>query len=176
MRNSSALKIRLMPVGELKPDPRNARTHTDRQIELIAKSVDELGFINPVIIDEAGNILVGHARHAAAKRRGMNEVPTIQVSHMSAAQKRAYIIADNKLAELAGWDFDILGEELGLLLDEDINLDLEAFGFYAFDIDQFVLGSQEETKEIRATSSAIAVKSLTSAFKNWQSAFGTDED
>ncbi|SMQ64396.1 DNA modification methylase [Altererythrobacter xiamenensis] len=147
MGNLSALKITLMPLGELTPDPRNARTHTDKQIELIAKSLDEFGFINPIIIDEAGNILVGHARHAAAKRRGMKEVPTIQVSHMSGAQKRAYIIADNRLAELAGWDFDILGEELGLLLDEDINLDLEAIGFDASEIDHIVLRSQEETEE-----------------------------
>lgn len=147
MKRPDGMKIEYRPIDSLKPDPRNARTHTDKQIELIAKSIDEFGFINPIITDDAGNILVGHARHAAAKCRGMREVPTIQVSHMSPAQKRAYIIADNKLAELAGWDFDILGEELGLLLDEDINLDIEATGFDACEIDQIIFGTADKSDD-----------------------------
>ncbi|MFY8099332.1 MAG: site-specific DNA-methyltransferase, partial [Allorhizobium sp.] len=98
------------------------------------------GFINPIIIDEAGSIMAGHARHKAAVLLGLAEVPTIRLSHMTRAQKRAYIIADNRLAEKAGWDFDILGEEIGLLLDEDIDFDLEVIGFDSAEIDQLVFG------------------------------------
>jgi DNA modification methylase len=148
MTHLDHLKIELRPIGALKPDPRNARTHTDRQFELIAKSIEEFGFINAIIIDEEGNILAGHARHAAAQRLSLKVVPTIQISHMTKAQKRAYIIADNRLAEIAGWDFDILGAELGLLLDEDINFDIEAIGFDASEIDQIVFGdSAKETED-----------------------------
>lgn len=144
MKHTDDLNIEMKPIGSLKPNPRNARTHTDRQIDLIAKSIDEFGFTNPIIIDEQGNMLAGQARHAAAMRRGMKQVPTIKLGHMSAAQKRAYILADNKLAELADWDFDILGEELGLLLDEDINFDMEVIGFDTAEIDQLVFGATDK--------------------------------
>lgn len=96
------LNIEHRPIGSLKHDSRKARTHTSKQIELVAKSIRQFGFNNPIIIDEEGSILAGHARHTAAQRLGLEEVPTIKLSHMNRAQKRAYIIADNKLAELAG--------------------------------------------------------------------------
>lgn len=146
MRCRDLLRIEQRPIGSLKPDPRNARTHTNKQVELIARSIEEFGFTNPIIVDEEGNILAGHARYAAAQRLGMADVPTILISHMTKAQKRAYIIADNKLAELAGWNFDILGEELGLLLDEDINLDIEAIGFDTSEIDRIIHGGQEQAE------------------------------
>ncbi|MFN9498078.1 MAG: site-specific DNA-methyltransferase [Sphingomonadales bacterium] len=130
----------MRPIASLKPDPRNARTHSERQIALIAKSIEEFGFINPIIVDEAGSIMAGHARHKAAVFMGLTDVPTIQLSHMIKAQKRAYIIADNRLAEKAGWDFDILGEEISLLLDEDIDFDIEVIGFDSAEIDQLVFG------------------------------------
>ena len=76
MKHTDDLNIEMKPIGSLKPNPRNARTHTDRQIDLIAKSIDEFGFTNPIIIDEQGNMLAGQARHAAAMRRGMKQVPT----------------------------------------------------------------------------------------------------
>ncbi len=144
MKHADDLNIELKPFGSLKPNPRNARTYTDRQIDLIAKSIAEFGFTNPIIIDEDDNILAGHARHAAATTLEMTQVPTIKLGHMCAAQKRAYVLADNKLAELAGWDFDILGEELGLLLDEDINCDMEVIGFDTAEIDQLVFGTTDK--------------------------------
>jgi DNA modification methylase len=134
-------KIAMLPTVALRPDPRNARTHSSRQIELVAKSITEFGFVNPVVVDEAGNILAGHARHAAARLLGLEQVPTIRLSHMTRARKRAYIIADNRLAELAGWDFALLGDEIGLLLDEDLDFDIEVIGFDAPEIDASVLGS-----------------------------------
>lgn len=136
-----SLQIEMRSIRALKPDPRNARTHSEKQIELVAKSIEEFGFINPIIIDEAGRIMAGHARHKAAVLLGLAEVPTIRLSHMTWAQKRAYIIADNRLAEKAGWDFDILGEEIGLLLEEDIDFDLEVIGFDIVEIDQLVFGA-----------------------------------
>jgi hypothetical protein len=128
------------PIGSLKPNPRNARTHSEKQIRLLASAISEFGFNNPIIVDEEDNILAGNGRHAAAVSLGLAEIPTVQITHMTKAQKRAYILADNKLAELAGWDFEILGEELGLLLDEDINLDIGLTGFDGEEIDRLVFG------------------------------------
>jgi DNA modification methylase len=140
MKHFDHLKIELKRLDQLKPDPRNARTHSEKQISLLANSIDVFGFNNPIIVDESDNILAGHGRYAAAMLLGLAEVPVVQVSHMTKAQKRAYILADNKLAELAGWDFDILGEELGLLLDEDINLDISLTGFGGEEVDRLVFG------------------------------------
>lgn len=144
MKPFDRFKVELKRLDELTPDPRNARTHSEKQIALIAKSIEEFGFINPIIVDEAGSIMAGHARHEAAVFLGLPDVPTIQLSHMSKAQKRAYIIADNRLAEKAGWDFGILGEEISFLLDEDIDFDIEVIGFDSAEIDQLVFGESEK--------------------------------
>jgi ParB/RepB/Spo0J family partition protein len=91
-----ASKIERLRVGSLRPSPHNARTHSNRQIRLISKSIKEFGFTNPILIDEANQILAGHGRWSAAKLLGWPDVPTLQISHLSEAQKRAYIIADNQ--------------------------------------------------------------------------------
>lgn len=148
MESTNKLRIELCPLDALKPDPRNARTHSARQLDLVAQSIREFGFINPIIIDEERNILAGHARYAAAIREGMKEVPTVQISHMTPTQKRAYVLADNKLAELAGWDFDILAEEFGLLADIDLDFDIELTGFTIAEIDKIMAdGSDGKAKE-----------------------------
>ena len=98
------LNIVTKPVNALKANASNARTHSEIQLQQIAKSIDKFGFNNPVLIDADCMIIAGHGRVAAAKILGLEMVPTVQLSHLSAAQKRAYIIADNRLAELAGWD------------------------------------------------------------------------
>ncbi len=107
-------------VGELKPDPRNARTHSPKQIQKLAASIKEFGFIVPVLVDAQGTILAGHARVEAAKQLGMDRVPTIRVEHLNEVQKRAYVLADNRLAELAGWDKEILAIELQDLTEIDL--------------------------------------------------------
>jgi len=140
-------QIEMFSIGSLKPDPRNARTHTDKQIGLIAQSIRQFGFTNPIIVDEDLNVLAGHARLEAAKLLECKEVPTIQVSHMTRAQKRAYAIADNRLAERAGWDFDILGEEIGFLMDADLDFDIEVIGFDASDIDNLLFGNAPASRE-----------------------------
>jgi ParB-like chromosome segregation protein Spo0J len=106
----------------------NARTHSDKQIAQIATSIRTFGFLNPVLIGDDGIVIAGHGRVAAAIQLGLREVPTIELAHLSGAERRAYVIADNRLAELAGWDRDILKIELQSLADLDLDFDLEITG------------------------------------------------
>jgi len=122
-----AHRIDLWPIERLKPYDRNARTHSPEQVTKIAASLAEFGFTNPILVDSADGIIAGHGRLMAAKELGLAEVPVIVLDHLSDAQRRAYVLADNKLAELAGWDVDLLTGEL-LDLDRD-GFDLEAAGF-----------------------------------------------
>ncbi len=129
------------PITDLKPFAGNARTHSKKQIRQIADSIERFGFTNPVLISEAGEIIAGHGRVAAAKLIGMSEVPTLSLSHLSAAERRAYVIADNKLALNAGWDNDILAIELQGLIDLDFDLTLTGFSLAEID---FVLDEARE--------------------------------
>jgi ParB-like chromosome segregation protein Spo0J len=112
---------------DLIPFENNSRTHSDAQVEQIAESIKEFGFTNPILIDPDRSVIAGHGRLLAATRSGISEVPTITLSGLTEAQKRAYVIADNKMALNAGWDFDLLGFELAAL--GDINFDLRKIGF-----------------------------------------------
>lgn len=111
------MEIKYKKISELTPYTNNARTHSDEQVDQIVASIKEFGFTNPLLIDEKGEIIAGHGRLAAAKKLNMDEVPTIELKGLSEAQKRAYVIADNKLALSAGWDEDLLKLEL-IALDE----------------------------------------------------------
>src|SRR5262245_56136103 len=110
------MKIKYMRVCELRPYPNNARTHSKKQIRQIANSMAKFGFCNPVLIDDDKQIIAGHGRVEAAKLLGIDAVPTCRLSHLSEADKRAYILADNKLAEKAGWDKQLLAIELQYLI------------------------------------------------------------
>ena len=123
------------PLATLTPWARNARTHSTKQIQQIAASIRQFGFTAPVLIDEAGTILAGHGRVAAATLLGMTEVPCLQIEHLSEAQKRAYVLADNKLALNANWDEDLLATELGALLATDLDLDISVTGFSIPEVD-----------------------------------------
>jgi len=129
------LKIAYRKVDDLKPYAGNARTHSDKQIEQIAASIRQFGFTNPVLIDGAGDIVAGHGRVTAARKLGFDEVPVIELAHLSEAERRAYVIADNRLAELAGWDREILAIELQVLSDMELDFDLEITGFETAEID-----------------------------------------
>src|SRR5690242_11149599 len=96
----------------LRPRDRNPRTHTPKQIKQIAASIKEFGFVNPVLTDGKNGIIAGHGRVEAAKWLGMSDIPTVRVDHLTPDQVRAYVIADNRLAELAGWDRKLLALEL----------------------------------------------------------------
>ena len=119
-------------INELKPYENNARTHSEEQLELLVNSINEFGFVAPVIIDENNVILVGHGRTEAAKRAGLTEVPYRRITHLTDDQKKAYILADNKLSDLSGWDLDLLDVELS-----DIELDMSQFGFEINNTDFF---------------------------------------
>ncbi len=106
------LAVTYRSTGSLKPDPRNARTHSKRQVEQIIASIREFGFTNPILVDPEGVLIAGHGRLLAAKSMGMAEVPTIELVGLSDAQKRALRLADNKIALGAGWDLDLLKVEL----------------------------------------------------------------
>jgi DNA modification methylase len=120
-------RIELWPIEKLRPYERNPRTHSDAQVDQIAASMVEFGWTNPVLVDEEGGILAGHGRLLAARKLGLAEVPVIRFEHLSEAQKRAYLIADNQLALQAGWDDALLAEELAWLRDESFDLDLVGF-------------------------------------------------
>lgn len=114
-------------VKELVPYARNSRTHSDEQVAQIMASIKEFGFTNPVLTDGENGIIAGHGRVMAAQRMGLEEVPTIELSHLTEAQKKAYIIADNKLALNSGWDEEMLAIEMQEL--HDIGYDLDLIGF-----------------------------------------------
>jgi DNA modification methylase len=125
--------IEPMPVASLRPRPGNARTHSKRQVRQIADSIRQFGFNNPVLIGEDGDIIAGHGRVEAAKLLGLDCVPTMRLAHLNAAQRRAYVLADNKLALNAGWDRELLAIELQGLID--IDFDVELTGFSPTEID-----------------------------------------
>lgn len=147
------LKIIYKKTAELLPYARNARTHSDSQVAQLAASIKEFGFNNPVAIDADGMILCGHGRVMAAQRLGLEEVPTVCLSHLSDIQKKAYILADNKLALNAGWDNDMLKVELEDLKFSDFDLDL--VGFSTEELDEIM--NQNEEPEVEEDDYTVAV-------------------
>jgi len=121
-------QIEQISIQALIPYARNSRTHSDAQVAQIAASIREFGFTNPVLIDKDGGIIAGHGRVLGARKLGLSEVPCIRLSHLTDAQKRAYVIADNKLALNAGWDSEALQVELADLNSAGFNMDLLGFG------------------------------------------------
>src|SRR5712691_8125900 len=119
--------IELWPLDKLIPFARNPRTHSDAQVAQIAASIAEFGFNNPILVDIKAGILAGHGRLLAARKLQLREVPVIVLDHLTDAQKRAYIIADNQLALNAGWDETLLRAELAALHEEDFDVNLMGF-------------------------------------------------
>jgi len=122
-----AKQIEYVRISRLKPRDKNARIHTARQVKQIAHSIEHFGFVNPILIDNAYQIICGHGRVAAAHSIGMADVPAIKIDHLSEEDLRAYVIADNRLAEIAGWDKDVLAIELQGL--NELDFDIEVTGF-----------------------------------------------
>jgi ParB-like chromosome segregation protein Spo0J len=120
-------RIEDLPVTSLVPYAKNSRTHSDEQVAQVAASIKEFGFTNPILVDGDNVLIAGHGRLLAAQRLGLNEVPCIRLSHLTESQKRAYVIADNKLAMNAGWDDDLLMLEIGDLKDEGFDVSLTGF-------------------------------------------------
>ena len=124
---SMARAIEMWPIDRLVPYERNPRTHSPEQVTKIAASIEQFGFNNPLLVDSQDGIIAGHGRLLAARQLGLGEVPVIVLDHLTDAQRRAYVIADNKLAELAGWDDDLLALELATLDGEDFPMDVIGF-------------------------------------------------
>jgi DNA modification methylase len=133
---STACKVVERDITALRPYARNARTHSRKQIKQIAASIDRFGFTNPVLVSDDGEIIAGHGRVAAARSLGWKRVPTIALSHLSETERRAYVLADNKLALNAGWDREILAIELQGLVD--LQFDVELTGFSLAEIDLLI--------------------------------------
>ena len=139
------LRLEHRPVASLIPYARNARTHTEEQVALIAGSIREFGFANPLLVDGDNGVIAGHGRLMAARQLGLEQVPVIELAHLTPAQKRAYILADNKLAERAGWDRELLALEAGEL--SELGIDLLGLGFEAGEIDALLNAGQLDPRE-----------------------------
>ncbi|WP_137113168.1 site-specific DNA-methyltransferase [Rhodobacter sp. SY28-1] len=139
------LAIDYRPIGDLIPYARNARTHSEAQVALIAGSIREYGFTNPVLVDGENGIIAGHGRVMAARKLGLAMVPVIELAHLTEAQRRAYILADNRLAEQAGWDKALLALELGDL--QDMAVDLSSLGFDAAELDALLRSGEADERE-----------------------------
>ena len=129
-----------MPLAELKANPKNARTHSHKQIKKIRRSLRTFGPLNPIVADENNMILAGHGRAEAARQEGFTHLPVLRFSHLTDAQKRAYLIADNKIGQEAGWDREMLALELGELIEflPTHGLDVALTGFEAAEIDLLI--------------------------------------
>jgi DNA modification methylase len=145
--SSLRLAIVYRRVGELKPNSQNPRVHSKKQITKIAASMREIGNVVPILTDAAGQVIAGHARLLASKELGWNEVPTIALEHLTPAQAKAFLIADNRLGELATWDEKLLGEQLKALSELDLDFSLELTGFEPPEIDGFISKLDEPATE-----------------------------
>ncbi|EEW2575351.1 ParB/Srx family N-terminal domain-containing protein [Escherichia coli] len=152
-----ALKIEYLPVGKLLRYAKNSRTHSDEQVEQLVNSIREFGFTNPVLIDEKNELIAGHGRLAAAEILEMDKVPAIRLSNLSEKQKKAYRIADNKLALNAGWDMQLLAEEVKELIDDDFDIDL--LGFNDAELDE-MLSDEQPQEEDDNSSPVVQIKYL----------------
>ena len=138
----SASRVEWVPIEALRPNPKNARRHSKKQIAQIAQSIRQFGFLNPAIVDDANRILAGHGRFEAARLEGLTDVPILRFSHLTEAEKRAYAITDNRIAEQAAWDRQLLSVELGELSDllPIEGLDISLTGFEIPEIDLLIAG------------------------------------
>ena len=141
---ASALSVEYLPPQALKPYPNNARAHSKRQLTKLAASIAEFGFVVPVLIDGGNGLIAGHARVEAATSLGLDAIPCIRIEHLSEAQKRAFILADNRLTELASWDSKLLASELQFLTD--LEFDIELTGFETAEIDLIIDGVDNPSK------------------------------
>jgi len=141
IKNWPAESVAMLSVDKLIPYARNARTHNDEQVAQIAASMQEWGWTNPILIDDEGGVIAGHGRILAARKLGYEKIPCMTASGWTEAQKRAYVIADNKLAMNADWDNDILSTELEEL--QGLGFDLELTGFSDIELNEY---STEETE------------------------------
>src|SRR5580700_2874534 len=140
LSSTAALKVIYLPTTSLKPHPQNPRVHSDKQIGQIAQSIEAFGFNVPILVDDRQNVVAGHGRMLAARRLGWNTVPVIKLNHLTESQYSAFLIADNRLTENSSWDEQLLGEQLKVLSELELDFDLEVTGFEIAEIDVLIDG------------------------------------
>ena len=138
--STTPLEVTYLRTTSLKPDPRNPRVHSDKQIRQIAQSIESFGFNVPLLIDDQQKVIAGHGRLLAARKIGWDTVPAIKLGHLTESQRMAFLIADNRLTENSSWDERMLGEELKILSELKLDFDLEAIGFEVAEIDLLIDG------------------------------------
>lgn len=141
------LQIRYLPPDQIRPDPTNPRQHGKRHVRQLASSMEAFGFNAPILIDDEGQIVAGHGRHSAALSLGLLLVPTICVGHLSSHQRRAYMVADNRLGDLSKWDGKALAGIMLELAEADLSFDIEAAGFSVGEIDLMVAAAEGDAGE-----------------------------
>jgi DNA modification methylase len=137
---TTALEVIYLPTKSLKPHPQNPRVHKDKQVGQIAQSIKAFGFNVPILVDERHHVVAGHGRLLAARKLGWDTVPVIRLNHLTESQYSAFLIADNRLTENSSWDERLLGEQLKVLSDLELDFDLEATGFEIAEIDVLIDG------------------------------------
>lgn len=161
------LQITYTSLAALTANPRNARTHDRRQLRQIRNSIETFGFTNPLIVDEDNHLIAGHGRLAAARELGMAEVPVIQITHLGDVQKRALMLADNKIALNAGWDMSLLAAELADLSTMDLGFDVDLTGFEVGEVD-VILGAHEALADEAEVELPVAGTSITQPGDLWR--------
>lgn len=165
--NSPRLQIEYMALTALKLNGTNPRRHSPKQIVNIARNIDKVGFIVPCLVDDENRVLAGNARIEAAGQLGMTTVPVVRLRHLSEPEKRAFIIADNKLPELASWDEASLRHELAFLSDLDIDFDFSAIGFDTAEVDFILDGGTEADERADALPAMLDVPAVSRSDDLW---------
>jgi DNA modification methylase len=167
-RNSPHLKIDEIAITELKRPARSLRIHPEKQIVMLSRNIDTLGFLVPCLIDEQNRLLSGSARVLAAERLGIRMVPVIRIGHLTEIEKRAFRVADNKLTEMAIWDLDILRSELQFFTDLNIDFDFSALGFETAEVDLLLESGSDDADDDRSTFMAPNQHAISGAGDLWK--------
>lgn len=154
------LNVEYWPTNKPTDYANNARTHDDDQLNALVKAIQRFGFVNPIAVDEKGEIIAGHGRRMAAQRMGMEKIPVMVLKHLTPDEKRAYVLADNKLSDLGQWDHDLLAAEIQALVT-GANIDFKDFGFSDSELSSFMPGYAESIIEQYNTPAPAAVQQQT---------------
>jgi len=173
MKNADSFEV--VSTDSLFPYISNSRTHSDDQVTQIAASIREFGFLNPILIDSSNSIIAGHGRLLAAKKLGLSEVPILRIEHLTEAQRKAYVIADNKLALNAGWDDEVLKAEIEHL--KELEFDIGLLGFTDKEFDALFFEKQEgETDPYKEWEGMPEYEAVDPCYKKVVVNFDTQED
>jgi DNA modification methylase len=167
-RGDHPISFEMLLLSSIKENPDNAREHDRKQLARLARSIQKFGFITPAVVDESCILLAGHARVLAARQIGIQEIPVVRANHLSESQKRAFVIADNRLAELASWNAKSLKRELQFLSDLDIDFDFSAIGFDTPDVDFILEDGDDGNDRANALPQMLDIPAISRLGDLWQ--------